>query len=238
MAKYLTPPACREHFVIKNGNLYKRLKDGTARRISTLKQGRLKTVLYGEDYFGVDLAWTLYYGTVPAFPVFVLDGDPFNLAQENLVAARIKRLRFRYKAVRGGFRHSLSKHVVFNSLDRCHADWIEQARRYYSADFANIRAWEDEYLQDQNPADYVRPVRPSTAAGRVSAGERPTPPQFRAGFKHYWHADQWVVVPEACHPADDYMERCRKTLAGAVSFKFNEGTEMVEGFDAAGALVE
>ncbi len=237
MAKSLNPEMVKTHFVVQNGLLYRRLKGGAFRRINTVRDGRLQALHEGQVLYGPDLAWVLYYGTPPMFPVFTLDGDPLNLSQENVVAGRIRRLRFRFKDGRNGFTHSLSPRVPFRTLIECKDDWIAQARRYYAADHATVRQLEDDLMRERPVQRYEPAARPVRGPGREATG-RPKPPQWVAGMRHYWIGEQWVRVPDACHVADDYRVRCLLCLRGAVRFAYDEALGVVQGFDADNVIVK
>ncbi len=227
----------KEHFALLDGKLFKKLSTGVIRPINTVRAGRLVAVVSGKSYYGPELAWTLHYGSGPMFPVFCLDGDPLNLAQENVLPSRIRRLRFRFTENPSGFKHTLEKYYRFKSFVECKDDWLRHARKYYMADLANVL--ELQHLRDRQRTDlgYARPVvkrRAPPPPKPVAATKRPA---YREGFRAYWHGGRWVEVPEACHVADDYRERCRRVLLGAVRFEFNHATQMVEGFDGEGVLV-
>lgn len=226
----------KHHFVLRDGRLFKRLSDGTHRPINTVRAGRLVGVVSGVSYYGPEIAWALYYDSAPMFPVLCVDGDPLNLAQENIVAARIKRVRFRWREVRGGFAHTLARAFPFKSLEMCRDDWVYHARKYYAADHEYVRHLEFERDRALGHPGYTPAVvkRAPPKPKPPVVGKRPA---YIAGFRAYYHDGVWVQVPEACHAADDYRERCRRVLLGAVRFEFNHATQMVEGFDAQGVLV-
>ena len=60
----------RTHFTVRGGTLYKRLADGTLRRMNTVREGRLLAVVAGTIYYGPDIAWIVHHGSAPMFPVF------------------------------------------------------------------------------------------------------------------------------------------------------------------------
>jgi hypothetical protein len=217
----------REHFVIKHDTLYRTRADGTVSPVTDLLSGKLVARLHGQILKGPEIAWALVYGSVPAFPVALLSLDPTDMREENLVPIRDTRIRFRTVESHRGFSHRLNAGLYFRTRDECFADWIVYARRYYAPDV--IYALQHERLRDQHlpVPKYSRPIKKPTYAGRAKT-ERPPRPQPIAGRLWYWHAAQWVSVPPACHPADDYICRCEAVLKGATGFVFNQETQMVD----------
>ena len=149
----------QHHFTLANGRLYRQLAGGAVRPVTLVVEGRLMSRVLGTVYYGADIAWVLYYGSSPMFPVFCLNGDPHDLSQENVVAARVKRLRFRFKESRAGFRHSLNPSLYFKTLIACKDDWVGMARRYYAADHENVRCSALDCIKSLLPRT-LRDIRP------------------------------------------------------------------------------
>lgn len=228
--------AISAHYLLVGPTLYKRLASGSRRPVRSVVHGRLVTTLQGELLYGSEIAWALINGMKPMFPVINVDEDPFNMSDDNLACCRIKRLRFRLRSAPDGYSHALNPSARFDSEGLCFADWVGFAKRWYAADLANVLRL-TMYTHEVTPAvEYVRPKKAATYAG-AKKGVRPPAPQYVAGMKHYWFKGQWVQVPEACHCSDDWQVRCDKWLRGARTFAFNPETQVVDGFDAAGALV-
>lgn len=217
-----------EHFQLANGKLFRRLIDGTAKPVTLVKDGRLASRLGGVEYYGPAVAWALYYSSAPMFPVICVDGDPFNLSQENVVPVRRQRVRFRLRTGYRGFSHQLASNLWFRTEVACRDHWVGMARAHYMEDFELARQLEDERDRQMPAAPYSRTRRafkPLPARG-LPASERPPKPPADAGRRWYWYAEQWVSVPEAVHASDDYIERCRHVLAGAKSFVYDPEKQM------------
>lgn len=226
----LTPAFVRAHFALRNDTLYRIRSDGTFSPLSTVLGGRLVTKVNGVTYDGPSLAWTLVYGSTPMFPVALLSRKPEDMHEENLVPIRSKRLRFRFKETSAGFCHRLNPGAYFKTVEACQDDWLAAARRHYAVDV--LWAVQQERFRDQaiTHQPYVRPIKPVRKGPERSEPReaRPPAPPAPTGTLRYWHKGQWVVVPHACHPADDWRKRCEGVLAGATSFRFNPETQMVE----------
>lgn len=228
----LTAPFVRAHFALRNDTLYRIRTDGTLKPVTTQLGGRLVTKVAGVTYDGPSLAWALVYGTVPMFPVVLLSRKPEDMHEENLVPIRSKRYRFRFKETHYGFSHKLNPGAYFRSPEECQDDWLGAVRRLLAPDV--VWAVQQERKRDQimTHEPYVREVKPARKAvdrpDKPKAAVRPPKPAEVPGKLHYWYKGQWVMVPHACHPADDWKLRCEGVLAGAMEFRFNEVTQMVE----------
>jgi hypothetical protein len=217
----------KEYFVIKHDVLYYLRADGTARPLTDVLNGTLICKIGGKIFKGPEVAWALLHGTAPMFPVILLSPDPTDMSVENLAPVRGTRLRFRPIEVARGWRHCLNSSLYFATRESCHADWLVFARRHYAVDISWVLQQERARDRLMEHPGFTRPHKFPTHTGR-KAEAKPSCPQFIPGRMWYWYDDQWVSVPPACHPADDYKERCRHVLAGATSFQFNAVTEMVE----------
>ena len=181
----------KRHFSLKNGQLYRLDASGFAKRIRTLVGGRLVSRVDGVAYYGLDIAWVLYYGSASPYPVFTLDGNGHNLTRANLASTAKPRLRFRSYPVRGGFAHNLSPGFPFATLEACRADWAQLVAQTYAADLPMVlEAQERRDLEYVEPHYVKSPSRAvSASAGRV-ASVRPPIPYLPAGRRAYWYADQ------------------------------------------------
>lgn len=192
-----------KNFAVEDGRLFRRLASGHSREISVIERGRLVSVLDGRKYYGPDVAWACHYLAVPMFRVITLDGDPFNLAEDNLMPVRLKRLRYRVIEVPGGFRHPRTRET-FPSERHAHADWVRSASRYYREDKPYVRSLEDQHQPTKPEAPEKRTERfraPSTVSGR------PLRPEVVWGRSWHWWEGRWLSLPDACHASDDWMVR-------------------------------
>lgn len=232
----------KQLFVIEDGVLFKVRKDGLRRQVLSVAGGALRALVAGQWYRGPDIAWALYHDSWPLYHIASLSLDPHDLSLDNLVACLRPQLRWRLTAVAGDFKHPLEAHFVFKSEAACRADWLRRARAYYAADYAEVRR--HEQMRDAAGAGHDGPVEyQKRSQGRKSAKPvgakpgKPPRPKITAQQRCYWFSGQWVVVPAACHPADDVMVRCAAVLAGAVRFEYDAALEVVQGFDADGRTV-
>jgi hypothetical protein len=154
--------------------------------------------------------------------------------------ARLNRLRYRETEKDGLYYHPLSA-TGFRSPETCRLNWAVFAREHYMKDLdyvLHLEAQERELRRGvpvpELPKIRTRgPNRPRTPDGVVRS-TRPAPVE---GMEWHWYEGKWISVPVACHIADDYLERIRKWLAGAVRFAFNPDYQEVWGYNEAGAVV-
>lgn len=203
--------------------VYRRLADGTLKELSAMSGGRLVTLCEGETILATDIAWCLHYENWPKFHLTLLDGNPYNLRLDNIMPVRLGQLRYRETEVKGGYQHSLSD-AVFNSSAVCRRNWADFAREHYSKDLPYVLRLEAEERQLRResimpPAKPARakPVKRAAAPKQV---ERLRKPPTRPGEVWHWYNQAWLSVPEPVHVSDDYRERCRKVLLGAVRFEY------------------
>lgn len=192
-----------KNFAVEDGRLVRKLATGHCRAVRLLDRGRLSSVLGGVRYFGPEVAYACIHRVVPLYPITQLDGDPFNMAENNLMPARLLRLRFRLIEVPGGFRHPLAR-GTFTNARVCRLDWADLARRQYMRDFDYVRQLEDS-SQLVKPVVVKRPVVAlRVSGGAKSVGGRPEAVEGRSW--HFWN-DAWLSLPLPVHCSDDWMVR-------------------------------
>ncbi len=192
-----------KHFAVEDGRLVRKLATGHARPVTMVERGRLVSMVGGVKFFGPDVAYACLYRVVPMFPIVQVDGNPFNMAENNLMPCRVKRLRFRRVPVPGGFRHPLCS-STFRTEGEVHRDWVRLARGRYMQDKAYVRQLEDQ-TQGFTPEPPKRAVVPRKVyAASKTARERPEAVEGR--IWHWW-VDGWLSLPVAVHESDDWMVR-------------------------------
>lgn len=192
-----------KHFAVEDGRLVRKLATGHLRPVRLVDRGRLSSMLDGVRYYGPEVAYACIHRVVPLYPIVQVDGDAFNMSENNLMPARLGRLRYRSIETPGGFRHPLSRGTFVNER-LCHYDWVQLARRQYMRDFAYVRQLEDE-MQGRKPEVPETVVVPRRVAAAIkSRGDRP---EAVAGRSWHWWGDSWLSLPEAVHCSDDWMVR-------------------------------
>lgn len=197
-----------KHFVVEHDRLYRRHRDGTVREITLIDRGRLAAMLDGVRVYGPDIAYACIYRVVPMFPIIQVDGDPHNMAENNLMPVRTKRLRYRAVLVAGGWRHPLDR-MTFRDEQTCHADWVRHARNFYHRDKPYVRQLEDE-AQGRKPVVEKRVVIVRRVYGGKRREGRPEPVEGRSW--HWWQ-DSWLSLPDPVHESDDWMVRATVVAA-------------------------
>lgn len=202
-----------EHFYIDGGVLYRKFAAGTIKRVKAVEGGRLVAMVGGRKYYGPDIAWAYHYELVPTCRIVTIDMDPHNLSKENLGAARRRRLLFRLTKTPRGYTHPLTTEP-FKSAEEAQDDWVMKARIYYQSDLKFV-------LRQQTDAMAALPVSlalekvltPAAGTrGPKKSGPRPPQPQNIIGRKWFWYREQWVSLPLACHPSDDWRVRAAAVL--------------------------
>lgn len=195
------------NFAVHDGVLYRKYKNGAV-PVTLTYRGRLMSEIANTRYFGPDVAYACIYGVVPMFPIVQVDGNPHNVAEDNLMPVRLKRLRYRETAVPGGFRHPLTT-LTHTTQARCHADWVLRAKRYYQDDKMYVRQLEDQY-KPARPAVFNEPeptVLQPVRRKIVRTSTRPAKPSRVFGRVWHWYKDDWLSLPEPVHQSDDWMVR-------------------------------
>jgi hypothetical protein len=203
-----------DHFCLDDGQLYRKRLDGTVRPVRLVERGRVVSMLNGRRVFGPEIAWCIYYGVAPLYPVVHLSENPHKLGEIHLVCARLKRLRYALVESSTGFTHPLSQ-LPFATAQQCRSDWESRARRYYAADMPFIMAQQDEAKAlsagSERPPRGRKPPKPRKPVSAASKPpkERPEPVQ---GRQWKWYKDAWISLPDAVHPSDDWMVRAEAVL--------------------------
>lgn len=191
-----------KHFAIEDNRLIRKLVSGS-RVVRLADRGRLAVTLDGVRYFGPELAWACIYRAVPMFPIVQVDGNPHNMAENNLMPCRIKRIRYLSVSVPGGYKHALSK-TVFRTEGENHADWCFLARQYYQRDKPYVREMEDTA---RGRAPEVPKHVPVARKVWIVPTDHHIKPEAVAGRSWHWWQSDWISLPEAVHPSDDWMAR-------------------------------
>lgn len=195
-----------KHFAVEDDRLVRKLATGHCRPVRLIDRGRLASMLGGVRYFGPEIAYACIYCVVPMFPIVQVDGDPFNMAENNLMPVRLERFRFRLIATTGGFRHPLTR-SLFRTEAECHSDWVTLARQRYQRDKPCVRQMEDEAQGRKPVLPRIQPVVPRRVSAAVKrAVDRPEAVEGRSW--HWWEG-AWLSLPEAVHCSDDWMVRAR-----------------------------
>lgn len=241
------PPEHVSQYFTGSRMIYRILANGHLKEIRYIEGKRLVAVVNGEKLYAPDIAWCLHYGNWPKFPLVQLDGDIFNCSIDNLMPVRVKRLRFRGRQVGDRFYHNFEPKVAFRSLLDCRRNWTLHAREHYMKDLAyvlEVEASERELRRNSAPALPPLPLhaaarveRQKRREARIPVGARPPRPAAVPDMEWHWYANAWLSVPVACHVADDYRERVRRWLAGAVRFVYQPVYGQVWGFKADGSVV-
>lgn len=231
----MTPKAqlAAEHFTLIEGVLYRLHTDGSMRLVTAIEHaepagnlpsviscqtGRLKSMLRGQKMYGTDIAWALYYGIWPTCPVVVADGNPLNMAQDNLLAVRGTRLRPRISACPGGYKHNMSR-SLYSSPELARDAWRAAVAAVYRVEQPMII--QAEARQRGLLVPFV--VRSIKSRYPVAANpDKPKRPPAIEGREWHWFEGQWVSTLKPCHVSDDYILRIKATLAGAKSFVYDE----------------
>lgn len=192
-----------KNFAVVDERLVRKLADGRTRPVTLVDRGRLVSILGGVRYYGPEVAYACIYRAVPMFPIAQVDGDAFNMSEDNLMPARLKKLRYRAVLLSGGYQHPLRR-MVFPDEGTCHRDWVRLARSRYQEDKPYVRQLEDTArgalpkVPEQALRPYARKVRSATREGRPEAVE--------GRVWHFWRG-KWLSLPEPVHESDDWMVR-------------------------------
>lgn len=196
------------NFVVMGGHLYRKRANGTLKPMLSIEHGKVVVVLQGRKMYGPEVAWACHYHCAPMYPVVTVDMDSLNLAKDNLGMVRVRRLQFRPTLSRHGWWfHSLQKDARFEGENEARRDWIARARRFYTAEL-------DYLLALHRPHMVIPPVEEKPVELlRVSQQVRRERPAPVPGLTWYWFKGQWVAIPPAVHPSDDWQVRAAALLA-------------------------
>jgi hypothetical protein len=221
----LPPEDVHVFFVLEGPHLYRKLASGAAMPVKSMDANHAVTLFNGQRLRGVDIAWCLYYGNWPEFPVVQLGTDPLDFSRGNLYPARVKRLR--YREIKKGplYFHPLSNmgHI---SPGACRAHWEMMAAEFYRRDMVyveRVEAFERDlrakYLLETGAVR--KPVNVKTDF------KKPSRPKAIEGREWHWVKDKWIDIPVAIHVCDDYRVRLAATLAGCTEFRFDPAEQRV-----------
>ena len=205
------------NFVVDGGVLYRKLLNGTHRRVTAINSGRLVVVHEGARLLATDIAWICHHLVPCPHPTVTVDCNPHNMDIDNVMAVRRRRLVFRPVMSKYGFKHNLNK-MHFSTREAAFADWVPKAREQYVADRDWLLASEDYKGVKQQIADAVAASQPRLLARQRKFTppkrylKRPPMPDVPEGMECHWYKDQWVVIPKAVHCSDDWMVRAEACL--------------------------
>lgn len=222
-----------DNFLVLEHKLYRKMATGDLRRVTTVDNaappveavviscniGKLVVQIDGRRLRAADIAWTLHYGNWPTLPLFIADGDPHNMAKENLLAIRGQAYRPRIRVAPGGFVHNMAR-KLFSSPELAREDWRRCVAEMYRHEQPHV-LFAEEVQRKQAAPIVLAPVRAPRARVAPNPDKPRRPPPVAGKEWHYWQGE-WVSVPVACHVADDYMVRIRAVLAGAKSFVYDD----------------
>ncbi len=192
------------NFCVVGGKLYRCLAGGHVRPVQLVDRGRLLSVIGTSKFFGPDVAYMVHHRVVPMYPIVQLDGDPHNVAEENLMPVRLTRLRYRLTKTAGGWKQPLDA-VPYNTEEEARAAWLILARHYYLKDKSRVRLLEDEMAGVKPEVPKYVPVAPRKTYPKGEV--RLVPPNAVAGRKWHWWGGSWLSLPEAVHCSDDWQVR-------------------------------
>jgi hypothetical protein len=194
-----------KNFAVREGRLYRKRADLTLKPLQTVEHGRLVVVFQGRKVYGTDLAWACHYSCAPMFPVVTIDLDPLNVSIENLGSARVRRYKLFLRCSGGRWSHNLGG-SGFREEWEARRDWIARARSLYQEDLPYV-------LTLQASTVIARPVdEKPVELMRVSTHTRRQKPAPVQGLSWYWFKGQWVAIPPAVHPSDDWQVRAAALL--------------------------
>jgi hypothetical protein len=221
----LPPESVHKHFVLEGPRLYRKLASGAAVLVKSMDANLVVTVFEGTRLRGVDIAWCLYTGNWPKFPIVQIGEDPMNFSQGNLYPARLKTLRYRLTQRGQLYYHPLSDMGHISPV-RCREHWEMLAVEWYSRDLLYVE--KVEAFEREQRAQYIREARPPSRVEKVDTRvRRNSRPKAIDGREWHWVKDKWIDIPVAVHVCDDYRVRIAATLAGCAEFRFDPVAQQV-----------
>lgn len=221
----LPPEEVSKYFVLEGHRLYRRLESGACTLVKSMDGHQAVTIFKRHRLRGVDIAWCLYYGNWPHFPIVQIGEDPLDFSKGNLFAARLKTLRYRQTPRAKLFYHPLSD-VGHATPERCRQHWEMLAMEWYSRDMLYVERVET-FAREQR-AKYLRETQPLLRSDRTHARvHKMSRPKAIPGREWHWVKDKWIDLPEPIHVADDYRMRLAATLAGCTEFRFDPTEQRV-----------
>lgn len=232
------------YFKITQGRLYKVLASGKLRPVTAIHNGRVVARIDGNEYDAAMVAWTLHYGIWPRYPLVYADGDPHNVREDNLFAAREPLKRCTLRTIGKVIYHPLSK-VGHANKEAAREHWQKLYAAELMQDMAAVISQQQEELERH--ADKLDPTRwlIEPSAKQRKAGRKPLPvregltkhgkpykpkptqrPKAVEGKKWHWYESAWLLVPKACHVSDDKNIRCHAVkYLNAVEFYYDHSQE-------------
>ncbi len=195
-----------------NGRSMFVLKGARKGQVKTLFGGRIYASVKTCRVFGDEFAWASHFGNWPLFKLWSKDGNPHNLAIDNLLPIRLKQYRERIIFEGGKYRHGLSKNTFLSEKlakihwRQCVSDIYAQDLQYCLQHEAQVRGdviREDLPVFVETDPDIVPYVVETT---------RQQKPKVARNARAFWYGEKWVVVNEAKGPWDDYILRIKRAL--------------------------
>lgn len=224
------PELAADYYQIIGSDLYRKLANGGLFKVQTHDRSRLVTTFAGEVYRALDIAWVLHQGYWTKRKVISLNGDPFDMSLQNVVAVRNKVYRCYIIQHLKHFTHGLSKNTFATNAE-AYADWSSTVQHIYRTEMPIIlreEAWEREIvasnkLHRARPADFPAHCLSEQEKFARSPKNRPA----RPSKKHVWSGKDWVIVPKPINVADDYKVRAARIMEGYSVFEYDASIQQV-----------
>lgn len=243
----MDPSLVHDHFA-RDYSLMRRRKDGTVKPINTINGGRLEAMFDNERIDAAAIVWCMEYGNWPKYPLAILDGDPHNLALDNIWPVKGKALRYRETERDGKFYHPLTD-ASFRLPSDCRANWVVWARLHYQRGLGSVLDEESRERKTREAVpeksagllDYERRQAARNAQLQARLGvpkvKRPPRPDVVDGKVWIWYLNEWQLLAEPVHVSDDYRVRHAAYAKGAVRSEYQELHGETWYLDAAGEPV-
>jgi len=235
-------------FVMVGSKLHRILADRRLVPVKGTLNGRSIAIVDGEAYDAGAIAWALQYGIWPRYRIHYADNNSFNFSLDNMLPVMDVPRRCVVSKVYGDrYRHCLSR-LTFLTPEAAKASWAamyaqelnEKMPLVLQMQNDELERYADQLAPERWAADPLKPVL--TRANRKSGGmphgnrkdgvkrKRPTSrPAKVPGKKWSWYEEEWLLIPEPCHVADDKLLRCEAVkYHGAVEFYFDKETQTVK----------
>ncbi len=158
---------------------------------------------------------------------------------------RLGKRRCRVTPAKDGFKHSMEDEIEFRTEEAAKLHWRKTVAGVCRADLSYVleierreRVFRAGEAAKQLQEIINQPAIEVLAVVEPAKPQRPPKPERIFGKVWFWFKDQWVSVPPACHPSDDWQVRCQAVLDGATRFVFagdrtvNNGPAQINGVKA------